>query len=271
MALDFTLAAFETFCQQIAHMPVFTLIDYLTRTTAPPLPFVVLRFDVDYREVHAVQMARIAERHNLQGSFYFRHRNGNFDLNAIRTIAALDHEVGYHYETLDTCRGNFDAAETLLMEHIGALRAAGLTIRTVAAHGSTPTAPSYQSNLDLFRRRPELFERAGLVGETTLSVDFSRVVRLSEANWHWQRYAQYQPGAKGRKTSLRAAAQDLPHLDTGLYVTFHPQQWFKRPLEMLYYRWRNRLGRTFPRLYQIVRFSQQLKLQREHGRREQQQ
>lgn len=239
MAPDFTFAAFEELCQQITHMPVFPVAEYLARQRPPPRPFVVLRFDVDYREGHAIMMARIAARHHLQGSFYFRHP---FDLTAIQAAAGLEHEVGYHFETLDTCQGNFEAAGRLFLEHLDTLRAAGLTVRTVAAHGSAPTAPTYQSNHDIFVHTPDLFQRADLLGETTLSIDFGQVVRFSDAGWRWRRYQYYQPGTRGQPSSLKAILRELSHRDAGLYVTFHPHQWFGHSLQVLYYRWRNRAG-----------------------------
>ena len=242
MALDFTLAAFEDFCQWLTHMPVFTVGDYLARSQPPPTPFVILRIDVDYRETTAVHMARMAERHNLEASFYFRHREGAFDLDAMKAIARLNHEVGYHFETLDTCQGDFQAAADLFLEHVTLLRESGLIIRTVAGHGAPPVAVNYRSNLDLLIHTPGLCERANLLGESTLSIDFSRVAYISDAGWRWRRYNYYRPGVVGKPTSLHATIRDLPRRDAGLYINFHPHQWFAHPATMLYYRVRNRLG-----------------------------
>lgn len=243
MPLDFTFAAFDEFCGRIAHIPAYAVADYLARSAPPPAPFVILRLDVDYREAHAVQMAQVAQRHHLRGSFYFRNRHGTFDLEAMRRIAALDHEVGYHFETLDTCGGDFEAAERLFLDHLDQLRRAGLVIHTVAAHGSPPTAPTYRSNLDLISRSARLLERAGVLGETTLSIDFTQITYASDATWRWRRYNGFRPGMRGTPTSLSEITTDLSRDAIGLYINFHPQQWFARPATMLYYRMRNRVGR----------------------------
>jgi hypothetical protein len=253
VALDFTLAAFDQFCQQITHMPVFTLADFLARDVAPPTPYLILRVDVDYREHHAIQMARIAEHYHLNGSFYFRHRSEGFDLNAMRAVAALDHEVGYHFETLDTCGGNFEQAERLFLDHLGLLRDAGLKIRTVAAHGTVPTANTYQANFALFTRAPDLFQRARLIGETTLSLDFTKLVYISDANWRWRRYTSYSAGTKGKPTSLKQIMAELPRPNAALYITFHPQQWFPHPASTLYFRTRHRLGRVIIPLFRMTK------------------
>lgn len=250
MPLDFTLGAFDEFCQRISVMPVFTVADYLTHSGPLPIPFAILRLDVDYRESHGVALARIARDHALRGSFYFRCGAKSFPLDAMREVSELGHEVGYHFETLDTCGGDSKRAEEKFLEHLAELRAAGLAIRTVAAHGSIPTAPTYRSNLDLFLRSPGLFERAGILGETTLSIDFSKVTYCSDATWRWHRYTAFRPGTKGRPTSLRAIMSGLAQFETGIYINFHPQQWFAHPASATYYRTRNRIGR---RLLPVLR------------------
>ena len=144
MPVDFTFAAFEPLCQAIAALPVFSVRDYLTNPPPHNTPFVILRFDVDYREHHAISLAAIATHYDMDGSFYFRHRNGSFDLDTMRAVAGHGHEIGYHFEALDTCRGDVNAAANHFATHIAALRAVGFDIRTAAAHGSTPTAANYR-------------------------------------------------------------------------------------------------------------------------------
>lgn len=239
MVRAFTLTTFERFCQRIVKLPVYTLIDFLELPTPPPSPFVLLRFDVDYRETHAIHMAHIAAQYELRGSFYFRHRAGTFDFRAIHAVAEAGHETGYHFETLDTCQGDFDRAAEQFATHIDILRGAGITVQTVAAHGSPPTAPTYQKNLDLLIWQPELLAHTKLAGETTLSVDFGQVVYVSDAGWRWQRYAHYPHLRTG--TSLHTISAHLPR-DRGLYINFHPHQWFPNPISAHYFRARHRLG-----------------------------
>jgi hypothetical protein len=241
MLTDFTLAAFDAFCQHA--VPVFTLADYLAQPAPPAPPFVILRVDVDYREDRAVDLARIAAHHHARGSFYFRCHRGGFVLEAIRQIAALGHEVGYHFETLDLCRGDFDAASDLFLQHIDRLRRAGVEVRTVAAHSALPVTTTYRANLDLLRQRPDLLNRAGLSGETTLSIDFDRVVYVSDARWRWRCYEHYRPGVQGQPTSLRVVQETFRRWPAGLYINFHPQQWFARAVPMHYFRLRQRIGR----------------------------
>ena len=216
--LDFTLAAFDEFCQRLTAHAGLHRRRLPDSHHAAPHSFLILRLDVDYRERHAVYMARIADRYDLRGSFYFRRGTNGFNLEAIRAVAALDHEVGYHFETLDICRGDFDQAEALLLDHLDELRAEGLTIRTVAAHGSTPTAPTYRRNLDLFVKRPDLFERADLLGETTLSIDFAKVTYLSDATWAGAATAIIEPGTTANPHRCTRSKMNWP-AETPAYIS----------------------------------------------------
>jgi hypothetical protein len=247
MPTDFTFAAFDAFCHHA--VPVFSLADYLAQPAPPTPPFVVLRVDVDYHEDRAVNLARVAAHHHARGSFYFRCHQRGFALEAIRQIAAFGHEVGYHFETLDLCQGDFDAASDLFLRHVDQLRRTGVDVRTVAAHGAPPTAATYRANLDLLRHNPDLLARANLSGETTLSIDFDRVMYVSDARWRWRRYEHYRPGAQGQPTSLRAVQETFPQLPTGLYINFHPQHWFARAGPMHYFRLRQRIGRRLRPLF----------------------
>jgi hypothetical protein len=238
--MPFTYAAFDAFCQSICAIPTFTLAAYLSLNDSTPELRLVLRFDVDYREAHAVRMAQVAHDRELRGTFYFRHHSSGFDLNAIRRVAALGHEVGYHFETLDLCGGDVDRAAELFLEHAAALHRAGFAVHTAAAHGAPPTASTYQSNRDVLVQRPDLLAQAGLMGEAVLNVEFARVVYVSDAYWGWHRYER--PGRVGERVSLNEALALAQREQKNLYATFHPHQWFATPLAALFFRWRARAG-----------------------------
>ncbi len=225
-------------------MSVFRVADYLALSVPPALPFAVLRWDVDYREPHAVRLAVIAAQHGLFGTFYFRRRGGDFPLEEMHAVQALGHEVGYHYETLDVCAGDRTCARRLFLEHIAQLREAGLLVRTVAAHGSVPRASTYHGNGDLLRGAPELLAQAGLLGDAALHMDFARVWYISDAGWRWRVYANYAPEPEvfGTPTSLCAWMTSGIEHKRGLYINAHPHQWFARATKARYLRARNRIG-----------------------------
>ena len=226
-------------------MPVLRVADWLARDVPPPLPFAVLRLDVDYREAHALRLAEIAAREGVHGSFYFRWRGGAFPLATMRAVQALGHEVGYHYEALDLCAGDWACARRVFLAHVAQWRAAGIRLRTVAAHGSAPRAATYRNNRDLLQRAPELLTQADLLGDAMEQVDFARVWYVSDAGWRWRVYADYTPRALGTPTPLRAWLGAGLERERGLYVNVHPHQWFGGAWRARYFRTRNRIGRVW--------------------------
>jgi hypothetical protein len=137
------------------------------------------------------------------------------------------------------------------LTHLKQLRGAGFAVETVAAHGAQPTASTYRTNYDLFTHTPDLFERAQLQGETTISVDFNQVGYLSDAGWRWRKHVNYVHGSKGEFTSLHKIQRLMICPDVALYINFPPHQWHPDPARMFYYRNRNRIGMwLLPKLHQ---------------------
>ena len=71
---------------------------------------IVLRHDVDLRPQNSLATARIEAELGWKAVYFFRAVPESWDERIIREIAALRHEVGYHYESLTTCNGDVDAA-----------------------------------------------------------------------------------------------------------------------------------------------------------------
>ena len=62
---------------------------------------IVLRHDVDRLPQNSLKTAQIEHELGIHGSYYFRIVPESFDEKIIREIAALGHEIGYHYEDVD--------------------------------------------------------------------------------------------------------------------------------------------------------------------------
>src|SRR5690625_3562181 len=71
----------------------------------PAEKVILLRHDVDARKEHSLRFARIQHERGISGTYYFRLVPESFDKGVIREIAEMGHEIGYHYETMDTAGG----------------------------------------------------------------------------------------------------------------------------------------------------------------------
>ena len=107
--MDFTLEKYKKLLLSLKkqNYQFQTYDDFLIN---PKSKTIILRHDVDLLPQNSLEFAKIQFDLNIVGSYYFRAVPESWDVNIIKEIASLGHEVGYHYETMDTSRGNIDLA-----------------------------------------------------------------------------------------------------------------------------------------------------------------
>ena len=96
---------------------------------------VVLKHDVDKLPNNALQMANLENRLGIKASYYFRIVKESYDENIIRQITEMGHEIGYHYENLTTCGGDFRLAIDDFRLNLKKLRKF-YPVKTICMHGS---------------------------------------------------------------------------------------------------------------------------------------
>ncbi|WP_318349325.1 polysaccharide deacetylase family protein [Aquipluma nitroreducens] len=185
---------------------------------------IILRHDVDLLPRNSLRFAQIQANLNIKGSYYFRAVPESWDEQIIKEIANLGHEVGYHYETMDTTNGDIDKAWDQFRTHLDELRK--LTdVETICMHGSPR---SKYDNKQLWVKYD--YKTLGLIGEPYFDIDFSKVGYLTDTGRQWN----------GNKVSIRdkvnssfnfnfRSTQDIirsvNQLPDQIMFTFHPQRW----------------------------------------------
>ena len=127
---------------------------------------IILRHDVDLLPQNSLKFAQIQYELGIKGSYYFRAVPESWDENIIKEISSLGHEVGYHYETMDTANGNIDEAWDQFRFHLDALRKL-VDVKTICMHGSPR---SKFDNKELWKKFD--FRSLDLIGEPYYDVDF---------------------------------------------------------------------------------------------------
>jgi len=103
--------------------------------------YIALRHDVDYFLERALSVAIIEAERRIVTTYYIRKRFFESNLDLIRRIASLGHQIGYHYEEVDTHQKapHLQVGRDALGFFIGALLdidRLGFPIRSVCAHGN---------------------------------------------------------------------------------------------------------------------------------------
>jgi hypothetical protein len=134
---DFTNHAYATILQagQAAGYQIGAVEDWFDGRLAASKSVMVLRHDVDRKPRHALEMAKLEAAMGIRSTYYFRIVPSSFDAGIIQEIAALGHEIGYHYE--DWHRANY-VPEKAIVLYRKAVSEIGkyAPVRTISMHGS---------------------------------------------------------------------------------------------------------------------------------------
>ena len=176
---DFTLQSYKTLLLAFrqAGYRFQTFEEFLTAPASGRS--VVLRHDVDELAKNALAMARLENSLGIRATYYFRIVKQSNRPEVIREVVALGHEIGYHYETLATAKGNMEEALAAFEENLAYFRGY-YPVRTVCMHGSSSS--EYDNRLIWNHRSLSDYD---LIGEPYLTVDFSRVFYLSDTGYAW--------------------------------------------------------------------------------------
>jgi hypothetical protein len=213
----------------------FTLNKYsclLQSLKAYPFHSLILRHDVDLLPQNSLRTAKMEAEMGLKGIYYFRAVPESWDEAVIKEIAALGHEIGYHYESLTTCNGDIDKAYEDFCQNLEALRKL-VPVRSICMHGS-PRSP-YDSK-DIWKKYD--YHALGIENEPYLDTDFSKTFYLTDTGRRWDGYKvsvrdkipQYQDEWTAKGLTFHSTDDVIEGLRSSripkdLMITVHPQRW----------------------------------------------
>jgi hypothetical protein len=231
---DFTLEIYRKLILSLQSQQ-YTFQTFSAFLEQPELKSLILRHDVDARKENSLRFARIQKSMDISGTYYFRVGPQSFDSAIIKKIATMGHEIGYHYETMDTCSGNIDQAWDEFRRNLDMFRSI-VPITTICMHGSPR---SKHDNRTLWEKYD--YRQLDIIGEPYFDIDFNKVFYLTDTGRRWN----------GNKVSIRDKVEIPDHFKHYTFVnsqdiidaviqkelpdkimfTFHPQRWTDNPLE----------------------------------------
>jgi hypothetical protein len=225
MARDFTLKAYAGIVDAALAAGYRTTLvrDWLDGVRPPP-PVIVLRHDVDRRPENALAMARVEADRGAMATYYFRTVGSAFNPPIIREIAAMGHDIGYHYEDFHTASYDPDKAYALYLKNLASVRAIA-PVRTIVMHGS-PLAKF--SNMDIWKYHS--FAESG-VKDCILSAHWSDFTfftdtgRSFDARWTNLRDKIGGKRAARVSTSAGVAAYLTTQRPPLVQINIHPERW----------------------------------------------
>ena len=241
---DFTILAYEELIKTLKkdNLIFIRLEDYSDTTK---FRLVILRHDVDCLPASALLMAEIENVLGVSASYYFRVARLSFNEEIMGQIAALGHEIGYHYETMDTHKGDIDKAYDEFCQNLERFRKI-YPVKTICMHGSPF---SRYDNKMLWEKYD--YKKLGLIAEPYLDLDFTKVLYLTDTGRRWdgntvniRDKAIKDVSIEGRNIECKGLADKFSfkttfdiirvarnrELPDKIMINTHPQRWTDKPL-----------------------------------------
>ena len=135
--MDFTFKTYERLINSLLArgFSFCTLNSYVSAAPAAAEKNIILRHDVEEKYEHALRFANIQHTKGIQGSYYFRILPKPRNEAIISEIASLGHEVGYHYDDLSECEGDYPRALERFHKNLEYLRRFG-SVTTLTMEGA---------------------------------------------------------------------------------------------------------------------------------------
>lgn len=225
MGKDFTVKKYEEFLKAALEND-YQLVSFQEFLNTSYKKVLVLRHDVDKKPLNSLKTAELQNRLGATGTYYFRATKESFNIDIIKKIRDLGHEIGYHYEDLSIFRGDSKKAIAHFEKWLKKFKEI-YPVKTICMHGSPMSKWDNRKIWETYD-----YKDYGIVAEPYFDVDFNKVYYLTDTGRRWD----------GNKVSVRDKVNstfDLSfHSTDELIATFqnqkmphqimqniHPQRW----------------------------------------------
>ena len=235
--MDFSIKTYKELLKNLlSHNYLFLTFEDCLDKEKVPQKFIVLRHDVDNLPQNSLRFAQLQAEIGIHGSYYFRAVPESWDEEIIKEIAALGHEIGYHYECLTTTKGDLQPGIADFEENLKKLRKLA-PVSTICMHGSPR---SKWDSKDLWKHYN--YRDYGIMGEPYFDVNFDEVFYLTDTGRRWDgwkvsvrdkvpQHEQWkEQGLVFHSTRDIIRAAENGKLPDKIMMTFHPQRWTDNPV-----------------------------------------
>ncbi|MDD4108444.1 MAG: hypothetical protein PHH93_06980 [Prolixibacteraceae bacterium] len=243
MKFDFTIEVYRQLLKtlQSAGYKFFTFASWCEGEAEGVDKYIILRHDIDKYPEHALRIAHVESAMKIKSSYYWLTRKPLYHPVIIKKIAAMGHEIGYHYRDWVDAKGQGERALELFQMNLAKMQA--LTeIKTIAMDGCPW---SKYNNRDMWQQYD--YHSFGIIGEPYFDIfgagdkeAVPDIFYLTDTGrlWNGDRFSVRDKVSVNRIQDYRTTHQlvevilegKLPHK---IMITTHPQRWSDDYLEWL--------------------------------------
>tara|TARA_Y100001970_G_scaffold144614_1_gene177591 strand:- start:627 stop:1394 length:768 start_codon:yes stop_codon:yes gene_type:complete len=232
--MDFTIAKYENLLKGISStgLKIYTVKDWIKLS---PEKGICIRHDVDRKPANSLKFAELEENYGIQSTYYFRSKKVSFDQNIIKNISFLGHEIGYHYEELSDCKGDYRKAISKFEKNLKNLRKFA-PVQTISMHG----APlSKIDNRDIWKKFS--FADYDIIGEAYLTIDYKNTYYFTDTGRSWLNDSvnlrDIQSDSLLPKKRIASTDELIDFIKSSnlskIIITSHPERWSSHFFEYL--------------------------------------
>lgn len=148
----FLFKYWEGFCHELSNNGVKSIP--ACEVKADMQKYLVLKHDVETNVPHAYKIAQIEKKYGHRGSYYVQAYllENEENVKLLKQMQAMGHEISYHYDVMDSCKGDLESAIKEFEKNRDMFENDGFHIVTVCQHGNPVVErKGYHSNRDFFR------------------------------------------------------------------------------------------------------------------------
>ena len=146
----------DVFCRRLKEKGLISVSASTALSSEPGKQFIILKHDVETNPLKALRLAQIENKHSMRGSYYVQGYllNNSKNIEILKLIQELGHEISYHHDVMDSNKGNIYKAAEEFQRNIEIFDNNGFPVKTVCQHGNPLIERiGYSSNRDFFRNK----------------------------------------------------------------------------------------------------------------------
>lgn len=150
----FVYKKWDSFCKKLSESGMVSIP--AREITGDTKIYTILKHDVETNVSKALAIARIEQKYGHRGSYYVQAYllNDAKNISVLKEIQSMGHEVSYHYDVMDSCKGNVERAITEFETNKKLFEENGFKLETLCQHGNPIVERiGYTSNRDFFRNK----------------------------------------------------------------------------------------------------------------------
>ena len=149
----FVYKTWEKFCKKLSENKIHS-IRICDCFNQQQIGFLSLKHDVETNVERAFRLAQIENKYGHKGTYYVQAylMDDSANIEMLKKMQKMGHEISYHYDVMDSNKGNIDNAIVEFEKNIKKFEDNGFAIHTLCQHGNPVVERiGYHSNRDFFR------------------------------------------------------------------------------------------------------------------------